>query len=234
MKDLEDLYKQFGIDCHTPHLYEMAFTHSSVNGMVGTKHQDYERLEFLGDSVIGMVVSELCYTSHPEMQQGDLSVLKAQFIRTDSECAYALKLGLDTYVRVGVSFQGDVRQAHNVMEDVFESFVGALYLDQGLDFTYHFLMDLFREDIAKSGVVEEENPKSELQEAMQADHKESVTYKILSEEGPAHEKTFVAAVFFESQELGRGNGRSKKEAEVAAAHDALSKQAVIAREGKKE
>jgi ribonuclease-3 len=234
MKELSELYKQFGIECHNPHLYEMAFTHSSVNGMIGTKHQDYERLEFLGDSVIGMVVSELCYVLHPEMQQGDLSVLKAQFIRTDSECAYALKLGLDAYVRVGVSFQGEVSKAHNVMEDVFESFVGALYLDQGLLFTYHFLMDLFREDIAISGVEEEENPKSELQEAMQADHKESVTYKILSEEGPAHEKVFTSAVYFEDQELGRGTGRSKKEAEVAAAHDALSKQAVIAREAKKE
>jgi ribonuclease-3 len=120
------------------------------------------------------------------------------------------------------------------MEDIFESFIGALYLDQGLLFTDRFLMDLFREDIAKSDVEEEENPKSELQEAMQADHKESVTYKILSEEGPDHEKIFTSAVYFENQELGRGTGHSKKDAEVAAARDARSKQAVISRESKKE
>jgi ribonuclease-3 len=202
--------------------------------MIGTKHQDYERLEFLGDSIVGMVVSELCYVLHPEMQEGDLSVLKAGFIRKDSEYAYALKLGLNAYVRASVSFQNEVNKSHKIMEDIFESFIGALYLDQGLLFTDRFLMDLFREDIAKSDVEEEENPKSELQEAMQADHKESVTYKILSEEGPDHEKIFTSAVYFENQELGRGTGHSKKDAEVAAARDARSKQAVISRESKKE
>jgi ribonuclease III len=221
--ELAGLYQKFGFAPHDEDLFLMAFTHSSYNGMVGTSHKDYERLEFLGDAVIGMVVSELCYVHHPEMEQGDLSVLKAQFIRTESEAAYALKLGLDAYIRLGSSFQGPACRAVNVMEDIFESFIGALYIDQGLDFTYALVRSFFDEDIKNATIKAEENPKSELQEAMQADHKESVVYRILIEEGPSHDKHFLAAVYFENEELGRGEGHSKKEAETAAARDALKK-----------
>jgi ribonuclease III len=228
-KPLDSLYAKFGIVPHDTTLYELAFTHSSVNGMLGTTHRDYERLEFLGDSVIGMVTTELCFIYHPEMEQGDLSKLKSQFIRTESESEYGRKLGLDEYISVGVSFQGPVSKADRVLEDVFESFIGAVYLDQGLDFCYKFVRGIFENDIKVGEVIPDINPKNELQEAMQADHRESVHYKILSEEGPAHDKHFVAGVYFEDQELGRGEGHSKKEAEVAAAHDAMMKRAIFQR-----
>ncbi|MCI2110922.1 MAG: ribonuclease III [Bacilli bacterium] len=226
-KDLALLYRKFGFAPHDPTLFELAFTHSSVNGMVGTRHRDYERLEFLGDAVVGMVTSELCFVYHPDMEQGDLSKLKSQFIRTESESAYGRKLGLDDFVRLGVSFQGDIHNASRVLEDVFESFIGALYLDQGLDFCYKFVRGLFEEDIKNAEVIPDINPKNELQEAMQAENKESVRYRILSEEGPAHAKRYVAAVYFEDQELGRGEGRSKKLAEVAAARNAMAKRAEL-------
>lgn len=224
-KDLDELFKNFGIVPHKRDLYELAFTHSSVNGMAGTTHRDYERLEFLGDSVIGMVTSELCYIYHPDMEQGDLSKLKSQFIRTEGESSYCRKLGLDGYIRVGVSFQGPVSGANRVLEDVFESFIGALYLDQGLEFCYAFVRKVFESDIKNGEVQPDINPKNELQEAMQADHRESVHYKILGETGPAHAKTFLAGVYFEEQELGRGEGVSKQKAEEAAARDALQKMA---------
>ena len=225
MSEFSPLYRQFGFLPHDETLYVLAFTHSSYNGMAGTRHQDYERLEFLGDSLIGMVVSEMCYIYHPEMAQGELSVLKAQFIRTQSEASYCKKLGLDKYIRVGVSFQGKIQDSLNVLEDVFESFVGAVFLDQGLDFTYRLVRWIFEEDIKNGKIHREQNPKSLLQECMQADHKESVTYKIISETGLSHKKTFVAAVYFEDEELGRGTGPSKKAAETAAADDALKKMA---------
>jgi ribonuclease-3 len=224
-RDLQELYPLFQIVPKNEENYVLAFTHSSVNGMIGTRHRDYERLEFLGDAVVGMVVGELCYIYHPEMEQGDLSVLRAQFIKTDSESAYAEKLGLADFIRVGASFQGDIHTAKGILEDVFESFIGAVYIDQGLDFTYKMVRGFFEEDVKHGTIHIEENPKSELQEAMQADHKESVTYKILSEEGPSNAKNFVAAVFFESQEIGRGSGKSKKEAETEAARSALAKMA---------
>lgn len=223
MSEFSPLYRQFKILPHDEELYLLAFTHSSYNGMAGTRHQDYERLEFLGDSVIGMVTSELCYRYHPEMEQGELSILKAQFIRTQAEADYCRKLGLDQFIRVGASFQGKVSDATSVLEDVFESFIGAVFLDQGLDFTYALVRGIFEEDIKHGSIHVEENPKSALQEAMQAERKESVTYKIIAEEGPSHDKSFVAAVYFEETELGRGKGKNKKAAETAAAADALAK-----------
>jgi ribonuclease-3 len=225
-KDIRECLSQFGIKPRDISLYEMAFTHSSTNASDPEHPFDYERLEFLGDSVIGMVVSELVYEEHPELDQGGLSVLKAHFIRTEGESSYALRYHFDEYIRVGKSFQGSVRDNPSILEDVFESFIGAVYLDQGLLFCHKLVRSFFEGDVRGAKVRREENPKSELQEAMQADKKESVTYKILSEEGPSHKKTFVAAVYFEDEELGRGSGHSKKEAETEAARAALSKLAI--------
>ena len=221
-----DLYRSFQILPHNEELYRLAFTHSSYNGMAGTRHQDYERLEFLGDSVVGMVTSELCYIYHPEMEQGDLSILRAQFIRANSEAKYCQKLGLDKYIKVGPSFLKASKQSTSLLEDVFESFIGAVYLDQGLDFTYRFVRGIFEEDIKKAKINMTINPKSLLQEAMQADRKESVTYRILSESGSGEEKRFLAGVYFEGNEIGRGEGRNKKAAETEAAADALSKMSI--------
>jgi ribonuclease-3 len=178
-------------------------------------------LEFLGDSVIGLVTAELCFVRHPEMEQGELSMLKAQFIRTESESHYALLMHFDEYIRVGTSFLIPLKEATHVLEDVFESFIGALYLDQGREFAYQFVRAIFEKDIEDAEVLEESNPKSNLQEAMQAEKKEAVVYKTLSEEGPAHARNYTCGVYFEGTELGRGSGSSKQLAEVAAAKAAL-------------
>lgn len=217
------LYRRFAILPKNEELYRLAFTHSSYNGMAGTRHQDYERLEFLGDSVVGMVVSELCYLYHPEMEQGQLSVLKAQFIRSSSEADYCKKLGLNEYIKVGPSFSKEAKNNVSLLEDVFESFVGAVYLDQGCDFTLNFVRKIFDEDIKNAKIDYAINPKSYLQEAMQADNKESVTYKIIEERGTPMEKVFVAAVYFEGKQIGKGEGHNKKAAETEAAKDALSR-----------
>lgn len=217
------LYRKFHILPHDEELYRLCFTHSSYNGMAGTRHQDYERLEFLGDSVIGMVVSELCYIHHPEMEQGKLSILKAQFIRSSAEANYCRSLELSTYIKVGASFQKKPEEDDSLCEDIFESFIGAVYLDQGIDFCYKLVRSIFEEDIKKATIHPEINPKSRLQEAFQADKKESVTYKIIGEYGTGLDKTFEAAVYFENTEIGRGKGRNKKAAETEAAKDALSK-----------
>ncbi len=217
------LYRRFGILPHDENLYNLAFTHSSYNGMAGTRHQDYERLEFLGDSVIGMVTSELCYIYHPDMTQGRLSVLKAQFIRSAAEADYCKKLGLNEYIKVGASFAKDASSNVSLLEDVFESFIGAVYLDQGLAFCYKLVRSIYGEDIKNATIDMAINPKSYLQECMQADKKESVTYRIISEIGAGGDKTFVAAVYFEGSEIGRGSGKNKKAAETEAARDALKK-----------
>ncbi len=223
MATLKELLGTFGIVPNNLSLFVMAFTHSSANGVAGKNHFDYERLEFLGDAVVGLVVSDLIYAYHKNLNQGGMSKLKAQFVKTESEANYALRYHLDEQIIVGKSLQGEVRGNHSILEDVFESFIGATYLDQGIDFTYKMVRAIFEEDIKRASLRLEEDPKSMLQEAIQAESKESVSYKIIDEWGPANDKRFVAAVYFEESMLGKGEGKSKKEAEFAAASDALSK-----------
>ena len=226
MNKTEELLNKIGIKPNDILLYEEALTHSSFNANAGTKHWDYERLEFLGDSLIGFVTSELCFRYHPEMQQGDLTRLKSQFIRTEGEAGFALELDLGNYVRVGNSFGGDVRASNRILEDVFESFIGAIALDQGREFAYKFVRKLFEEPIAKGCISLTENPKSELQEAIQAEFKEAVDYRLLEERGPSNDKKYVVGAFFEGLELGRGEGKNKKDAATEAARDALRKNAI--------
>jgi len=220
---IEDLLKSLAIASKNPSLYEEALTHSSHNAITGTKHFDYERLEFLGDSFVGYVVSDLCYRHHPSMQPGELSRLKSQFIRTESEALAAKKLGLDRYIRAGASLLGEASSSLRILEDVFEAFVGAVYLDQGASYAYDFVCALFEPGIKEGGEKPGSNPKSELQEAIQAEWKEAVSYRLLEDNGPLAEKRFVVGVYFEELELGRGEGHSKKEAETEAALDALRK-----------
>ena len=227
MERLDPLFEKLGITARNKDVYDVALTHSSFNAVSSKKHQDYERLEFLGDSVVGLVTGELCYRYHPEMQQGDLSVLKSQFIRTESEAGFALELGLNQFVRVGPSFYGQIEDNLSLLEDVFESFIGALFLDQGMEFTYKFVYELFEKPIKFGQIRYEKNPKSELQEAIQADTKDTVTYRTIKEEGPSNNKYYVIGVYLSDMELGRGAGRSKKEAEAAAAEDALKKRAFV-------
>jgi ribonuclease-3 len=222
-KPLAPLLQEFKIVPHDETIFEMAFTHSSANGALGHNAFDYERLEFLGDSLIGLVVSELVYIEHPELNQGGLSKLKAQFIKTQSESSYARRFHFEDYIVVGKSFQGKVGDNPSILEDVFESFIGATYLDQGREFAYSLTRSFFEEDVKKAKLNLLEDPKSMLQEAIQSESKESVSYKILSEEGPSNDKLFISGVYFDNQELGEGQGHSKKEAEFAAARDALAK-----------
>ena len=214
------LYRRYGILAHDETLYTLAFTHPSCNADNGTTHQDYERLEFLGDSVVGMVVSELCYTLHPNRTEGELTQIKNQFIQSACEAELCKKLGLDEYIMTGGSLAKE-RLDQSVYEDVFESFVGALFLDQGFVFVRRFVYDVFEPLIRDAEI--RLDPKSELQQLLQADGKVNIAYRVIEESGTAQDKHVVASVGFDGIELGRGEGKNKKSAEVEAAKDALSK-----------
>lgn len=225
MKDIRDLLRKIKIEAKDVELYEMAFTHSSFNGDAKTKHHDYERLEFLGDSVLGCVVSELAYKSRSDMNQGDLTKLKSALVSTHSLADFARELHFHEYVRVGNSFSRNVKDSDNVLEDIFEAFVGAMFLDQGFSNVRKFLITTLYRDIQKFQLEDLKDYKSRLQELMQVEHRESVTYQIISETGPAHNKHFVSTVMFDGIVIGQGEGGTKKEAEQMAAKDALHKKA---------
>lgn len=223
MKPINELLAKFNIKPHNIELFEVAFTHSSFNADANTKHHDYERLEFLGDSVLGCVVSELAYKSHPDMAQGPLTKLKSSLVSTDALANFAREYKFYDYIRVGNSFTNNVSKANSLLEDVFEAFVGALFLDQGFQYTRKFLIKTLYSDIQSFQIEDSTDYKSRLQEAMQAEHRESVTYDVIKEEGPSHNKKFTVKVTFDGVTLGVGVGSTKKKAEQEAAKIALTK-----------
>lgn len=225
MKDLKEFLKQFSIEPKHPVLFEQAFTHPSYNADANTKHHDYERLEFLGDSVIDLCVAEMSYIARSDLNQGNLTKMRAALVNTNGLSSLARKYNLHEYVRLGNSFSGDISKASHILENVFEAFVGALYLDQGFKKTREVLVDMFLEPIKKFSVDELTDYKSKLQEEIQAEHRESVTYELIGESGPAHDKRFKVRVLFDGIELGTGEGSTKKEAEQLAAKAALEKEA---------
>lgn len=227
-KDLTSFFKKFNIRPKNKELYEMAFTHSSFNSDAKTTHHDYERLEFIGDSVLGFVVASLIYKYHPEMKEGEMTRTRSSLVQTNSLANYALKLGYNEYIRAGhsLSFE-EASKNHNILEDIFEAVIGALYLDQGINFCIKFITSLFKDDVINFKLEDFKDYKSLLQEAMQAEYRESVTYRVINEFGPPHDKTFEVEVLFNNCILGKGIGKSKKEAEQKAACDALNKKATL-------
>ena len=225
MKDLKEFLKQFNIEPKHSVLYEQAFTHPSYNADANTKHHDYERLEFLGDSVIDLCVAEMSYIARSDLNQGNLTKMRAALVNTNGLSSLARKYNLHDYIRLGNSFSGDISKASHIIENVFEAFVGALYLDQGFKKTKEVLVDMFLESIKNFKIDDLTDYKSKLQEEIQAEHRESVTYELIAESGPAHEKRFKVRVLFDGIELGVGEGSTKKEAEQLAAKAALEKEA---------
>lgn len=223
MKDIQDLLKKFKIKPKNLALYELAFTHKSFNGDANTKHHDYERLEFLGDSVIGCVVAELAYKTHPDMEQGPLTKLKSSIVSTRPMAEFARQLDLPSYIIVGNSFANDVSKSDTLLEDVFEAFIGALYLDQGFRTTRKVLISTLHSHIQAFQLSDLTDYKSRLQEEMQAEHRESVHYEVIAEKGPSHNRIFTVRVMFDDVVLGIGEGSTKKKAEQEAARMALMK-----------
>lgn len=225
MRPVSELLEKLNIKPKHISLYETAFTHSSYNADANTKHHDYERMEFLGDSVIGLVVSEVSYGARPEMTQGPLTKMKSNLVSTTSLADLARKYDFPNYIRVGNSFSGDISKANHLLEDVFEAFFGAIYLDQGFEVARKLLIDIFINIIKNYNIEDSTDYKSKLQEEMQAEHRESVTYEVISETGPSHDRHFVVHVVFDGMELGVGEGSTKKQAEQMAAKAALEKEA---------
>ncbi len=200
-----------------------ACTHSSFTNEY--KHevlQNNERLEFLGDSIFNLVISELLYRLLPDTDEGKLSALRSTIVSATSCSEYASLLGLQPYLLVGkgeLINKGTIR--HTLLADFFEALMGALYLDAGI----HAVQDCIQNKLYDAIEKKLQNPalnwKAELQEHLQKIGKGIPTYKVLSEKGPDHSKVFEVGVFIDDTLAGAGSGNSKKEAEQKAAKEAL-------------
>ncbi|OMP68571.1 ribonuclease III [Domibacillus epiphyticus] len=224
-KDME--FKQFqdtmGIRFQNDSLLKQAFTHSSyVNEHRRKPHEDNERLEFLGDAVLELTVSQFLYKTYPVMSEGELTKLRAAVVCEPSLVTFANELEFGRLILLGKGEEmtgGRMRPA--LLADVFEAFIGALYLDQGMESVIRFLERAVFPKISAGAFSHVMDFKSQLQEYVQRELKGSPAYRVLEEKGPAHNKEFITEVSLNGTILGTGSGRSKKEAEQFAARMAL-------------
>jgi ribonuclease-3 len=186
---------------------------------------DNERLEFLGDAVIDFVTAELLYNNYPEMNEGQLTRLRAALVRTESLAEQARALGVGQYLRLG---RGETvsggRDKPNTLCGAFEALIGAVYLDQGIGLARRLLNELLRPEadrIVRS--QSDRDAKSLLQELTQAEAQVIPAYRTVQESGPDHAKEFSVQVLLQGKVIGQGRGRSKQAAEQAAAQDALDR-----------
>ncbi len=200
-----------------------AMTHPSLAYESQRPHFDNQRLEFLGDAVLQLVLTERLFHLFPEFPEGWLTKLRARLVSRRALSRFAADLNLGDYVMLGKGEESTGgRRRSSTLADAFEALVGALYLDGGTEAVRQVVMRVCASEIAAlAASPEEKNPKGELQEVLQAQGAEAPTYRILGESGPDHRKVFQSEVVWQGSRLGAGKGKSKKEAEARAAADAL-------------
>lgn len=213
------VFNKLDINPTNMNLYTTAVTHSSYTNE-NPSYPDYERLEFLGDAVLEIIISEYLYKER-KLEEGVMTRMRASYVCEEACATYAKEIGLDKDIKIGSG--EEVNQT--ILADVFEAFVAALYLDQGFDFTTKFVLDIIIPYIDRE-VDFLHDYKSTLQELVQT-VKKSVVYEVVDEEGPPHNKIFTSIVKIDGITMGMGTGSSKKASEQEAAKDALSKQAKI-------
>lgn len=220
------LQEKLGILFNNQKLLTQAFTHSSyVNEHRNRMHHDNERLEFLGDAVLELGISQYLYRIYPNKPEGELTKLRAAIVCEPALVKFALSLQFDRYVLLGKGEErtgGRKRPA--LLADVFEAFIGALYLDQGFEAVVSFLHAHVYPKVKQGVFSHALDYKSQLQELIQQNKHAEINYEIIAEKGPAHDREFIAHVKINKEVVGIGHGRTKKESEQRAAKKALDKQ----------
>jgi len=215
-----EVYERFNIVPKHKSLYVQAFTHTSYANEHGLK--SYERLEYLGDAVLELIMSEYLF-KNTEYEEGKMTKLRAHYVCESALFEYSIRLNLNDYILLGHGEeQSGGRNRKAIVADIFEAFVGAMFLDQGLEFVKKFIYEHIIPLIEKKEVDFFSDYKSILQELVQTDRR-SLEYTIINEDGPAHDKLFTVEVRIDNIVYGKGTAHSKKEAEQEAAKDALKK-----------
>ncbi|WP_353892137.1 ribonuclease III [Proteinivorax hydrogeniformans] len=221
MTKLEYFLEELGLD--KGEIYKKAFTHSSYafENSLGFKAHN-QRLEFLGDAVLELIISEYLYTFTKNITEGEMTRLRAQIVCENSLASVAreLEFGELLWLGKGEEKTGG-REKSSILADTFEAFVGALYMDVGFERSYDIVLDILRPQINKSLIGGENDFKTQLQEYVQKNGVNSLTYKIIEEKGPDHDKRFRSAVFLNGRKIGEGEGKTKKQSEQQAARKGL-------------
>jgi ribonuclease-3 len=201
-----------------------ALTHPSLGHETQRYHFDNQRLEFLGDAVLQLVISEHLFRRFGGGAEGQLTKLRSRLVSRETLKMHAAALDLGRYLLMGRGEEASGgRDRTSTLADAFEALIGAIYLDGGLDSAREFILTQAHSDLAQLAEEPIEiNPKGQLQELLQSISPRSPVYELISQSGPEHEKTFVVQAVWEGIVLGQGSGRSKKQAETAAALEAMT------------
>ena len=216
-----NLFEKFNIQTENEHLYEIAFTHASYATLHDLDY-NYERLEFLGDSVLSLIVSEYLFKKYPQFEEGELTKKRSNYVCQNALIYYSQKLKLKDYLHVAAEESNLTKnEVISITADIFESFLGAIFIDQGIEFAKQFISDWIFKYIDQERVFFEDY-KSAIKEYGDAEEID-IDYKILKEYGVPHDKTFIMACLIGGKEMGVGRGKNKKEAEQSAAKGAMRK-----------
>lgn len=225
-RDLDELERCLDYHFKNPALLQQAITHKSYLNEAREKSQkDNERLEFLGDAVLDLIISQDLLLDYPDTPEGELSKMKARIVSETALAKVAKRLEIGRFLLLGRGeemTQG--RTKPSLLANAMEAILAAIYLDGGLESARHVIQEIFKEDVVEMLKTEAlTDYKTELQELCQRDYEILPTYTVLSESGPDHQKTFEVQLSIKGDVYGRGSGRSKKEAEQQAAREALEK-----------
>ena len=220
---MSPLEERIGYQFRNALLLSEALTHPSLSHETQQRHFDNQRLEFLGDAILQLVISEHLFEHFGNAPEGQLTKLRSRLVSRETLKTYAAGLDLGQYLKMGRGEEasgGRVRTS--TLADAFEALIGAIYLDAGLEEARKFILTQAAPDLTR--IAEEPvdiNPKGQLQELLQSISPQSPVYQVISQSGPEHDKMFVVQVVWEGMVLGQGRGRSKKQAETLAAEEAM-------------
>jgi ribonuclease-3 len=221
--NLDELQERLGYKFSKPALLRLAVTHPSVAHESAAPTEHNQRLEFLGDAVLGLILTQELYNKFSAVSEGPLTKARAQMVnrRSLAEQARRFEVGRYLILSRGEETSGG-REKQSALADAFESIIGAIFVDGGFDAACEFVLGCFRESFGQlTRIPDIDNPKGELQERLQARSPDAPRYETTSVTGPDHDRIFECAVFHNGKELGRGTGKSKKAAESRAALAAL-------------
>lgn len=219
---MESFEEIIGYTYQNKALMSEALTHSSYanEGHKGVKNN--ERLEFLGDSVLSVVVAEFLFTHYRHQPEGELTKLRAALVCEQSLYQFALKIHLGDYIHVGKGEEHTGgRNRPSILSDAFEAVIASIYLDGGFEEAKRFVLRFIPEELDRTKVGTQSDYKTALQEIIQKNREEKIEYVLVKEAGPDHNKAFTVEVHLNSNVIGTGKGRSKKQAEQFAAKEAL-------------
>lgn len=217
--DLLQVEQHLGVVFHDKKILAQAFIHSSFcnenKGVVSN-----ERLEFLGDSIVNLLIAHFLFREFPHLDEGHLTHLRAQLVSSNACARYLKQLQLEEYLLLGKGEkQGSVKES--ILSDLFEAIIGAIYVDQGFTQASHFFFKNFEKQLLEKIQTPETNWKATFQDCMQKKFHLTPEYRLIKDRGPSHKKEFLVAVFVGDKKWAEGWGESKKKAEMHAAKNAL-------------